>query len=172
MTYKSRPLFLLLCGFALTGCVGPTTHYVHEPYKLPSQVASATLKNFIELRGDKDLKINITTPLDSCERIKTERILRSGVIFSSDATEFGALVNVPAGMPFYIQYADTRKNGFCVVNVVVSLEAGRTYKLVGGPGYQKGPIPIFTGGAICSLQVLDEITSLPVPSLGKLCPEL
>lgn len=164
----------------MVGCASKTTTWIPEPYKLADNVPFAELTNEVVpvLRDGETAKI--TTPLDSCEKQKADRSLQESNARIGTLFEFtkGQAVSrgthrVPAGSPFYIQFSQHGQGpraAQCYVHVIVNLEEGKKYSLVGGFHLMKGPIPVVTGGSGCALGVMDNETRQLVPSRGQLCP--
>jgi len=171
---------LLVVTVSVLGCANKTTTWISEPYKLADNVAFAELTNeLVPALGDGET-VTITTPLDSCEKQKADRQLqasnaRIGTLFllEKGKTVARQTHRVPAGKPFYIQFAQRGQgpnSAQCYVHVIVNLEEGKKYSLVGGFHLMKGPIPVVTGGSGCALGVMDNETQRLVPSRGQLCP--
>lgn len=184
MTLKT--LCCLLLTATLVGCAGKATTWKTEPYKFPKDSPSAELINAIYGAFQDGESIKITTPLDDCETIQNKYDLRRGELFSiknGESTPANPIL-VPAGKPFYIQYFEVLvsprrpsyieffeppKKTYCAVHVVVNLEAGKKYILVGGFNLKKGPVPILMDTQQCRLGVVDHETKAMVPSTQTYC---
>lgn len=153
-------MFRRLAPFAivaatLCGCATPI-----PPYSLPQNVPSATLKSSIT--GAYELFESIDILLfDSNGTPSGNRMLFSVKGSVSKPTGY---VQVPANVPLKLVYSEVASGGrFCKLNINVTLEQGKSYSLVGGFAYEKGPIPILTGTRKCKFGVVDEETKLLVP---------
>lgn len=162
----------------LSACVGPTTIWKQEPYVLPNGVPSATLSNGLFPSLKKGDYVDVTTPLEDCATMKTTRTqkseLRVGLLYSMKGEEEinRSPIKIPASQPYYIQYIEGRTNGaHCIVHVVVNLEAGKDYTLVGGAATIKGAIPVLMDKGGCRLGVLDNSTQKLVPTTQDYCPK-
>ena len=171
---RFRTLLIVVIITGLFGCAGQINRWTYEPYRLPDGVLYATLDSSIVGPFDEGDRISITTPLDDCETIKNEHNLRSGILFSyeKDKSLSAPSIKVPANQPFYIQYAETRKDGrYCFVHVVVSFEANKSYTLIGGYRTVKGMIPILFDKQGCGIGVINNETGKPVNYAKQLCPK-
>jgi len=164
---------ILLLTLFISGCVGQTTTWKREPYKVPNESPYATLNSGIVHALKEGETISIETPLDDCETIKTKHELKSGVLFSFKAGDHQSKssIRVPANQPFYIQYWQAGNNQFCLLHEVVKFEAGKTYTLVGGFHMIKGVIPILFDKQGCGLGVIDDKTNKLIPYSDKLCAQ-
>ncbi|HXU94336.1 MAG TPA: hypothetical protein VFP33_11845 [Gallionella sp.] len=141
---------IILCGCATKA----------PPYSLPLNVPSASLKS--EINGAYDYNESIDVYLfDNDVTPPGNRTLFS--IRRAVSTPAG-YVQVPANVPLNLMYFESASGGrYCQLNIKVILEQGKSYSLVGGFVYDKGPIPVFTDTRKCRFGAIDESTKTPVP---------
>ena len=153
-------MFRRLAPFAivaatLCGCATPI-----PPYSLPQNVPSASLRSEIKGAYSRHDSIDIYL-FDSNGTPPGDRILFSIKDSVSKPTGY---VQVPANVPLRLEYFEgISGGGYCKLNIGVRLEQGKSYSLVGGFDYKKGPIPIFTDTRKCKFGVVDEETKMLVP---------
>ena len=153
-------MFKRLAPFAtvlatLSGCATPIPQY-----SLPQNVPSVRLKSSIT--GAHELFESIDIFLfDSNGTPSGNRMLFS---IKGSVSKPTGYVQVPANVPLKLVYSEVASAGrFCKLNISVTLEQGKSYSLVGGFAYEKGPIPILTGIRKCQFGVIDEATKMLVP---------
>jgi len=139
----------------LCGCATPI-----PPYSLPPNVPSASLKS--EINGAYNRYESIDVYLfDSNGTPPGNRRLFS---VSRSVSNPAGHVQVPANVPLNLMYYESASGGrYCQLHISVTLEQGKSYSLVGGFAYEKGPIPIFTDTRRCRFGAIDEETKAAVP---------
>ena len=164
-------ILLPALAISLSGCMGQVTKWTNEPFRVDESQAYATLYDGVAGPYEDKAHINITTPLDDCETIKTKHDLKRGILFTRDKSTTAPQppVKVPAGKPFYIEYQETSSEKYCIVHVVVSLDAGKHYTLVGGNTTVKGSVPILFDKRGCNLGVFDNEAKSFIPYTSQLC---
>lgn len=175
MRKKSRNATILaLAATMACGCASPAKHVETKHYRAPDNVAVASVRNLISppKRGDG----KILTYLNGYECGEP----RQGVLFigwegKSTPSE---PINIEAGTTIWLGYQELgptfgmigSMGDYCFASGLVTLTPGRSYSLIGGPGFKAGPIPVFTGTRTCSIAVLDDETKQPVPIRERICP--
>ena len=137
----------------LYGCAAPA-----PPYALSPGVPYANLRSSIQGAYGRYDSINIYVTKDGQPGVKKLFSIAKSV--STPA----ASVKVAANEPLNLMYSEGISGGrSCQLRIVVTLEPGKSYSLVGGFVYEKGPIPILTGTRQCQFGVIEDGTGMPVP---------
>lgn len=173
-----RNTCFLVAAITLVGCAGKSQNFIREPYKHEDKTPFAELSYEVKAELQQNEKIQITMPLDSCEKRKADKELqvsnvRMGVLFDQQkgkVVEPGPTHRVPAGKPIILMYSQHGgpRGAYCHVEVTVNLQAGKKYSLIGGQAYVKSRMAL-TDGAGCGLGVIDKETRQLVPE-AQLCP--
>ena len=137
----------------------------------PAKVRSALVASFNK-HDDSLISVNQHLKGGCLGTRSTQRLLF--VVTSSETTPEGYVdIEVADGRSTRLLYTESYMRSTCSLAYEVALKPGGRYVMQGGRGYREGATSILTGGHVCSLQIRDEETSLPVPvkpmKIGDFC---
>lgn len=135
----------------LAGC---TTSYRPVPsYAAPAGGPSAEVKSAIRGASMRRESIEVYVSQGSCGGTERKRLF---YIVDSKSDPVGA-VKVEADQTLKFDYVEAASGGrSCNISLEATLEAGKSYTLMGGFDYKSGLIPILSGTRMCRFAIQDD----------------
>lgn len=137
----------------------------------PAKIRSALVSSFSK-HDDSLISVNQHLKGGCLGMKSTQRPLFA--VTSSETTPDGYVdIAVADGKSTRFLYTESSMRSTCSLAYEAPLKPGGRYVLQGGRGYSDGAKSIFTGGHVCSLEIRDEQTNLPLPvkemKIGDFC---
>ena len=137
----------------------------------PAKVRSALVASFNK-HDDSLISVNQHLKGGCLGTQSTQRPLFA--VTSSETTPDGYVdIEVADGKSTRLLYTESHMRTTCSLAYEVPLKPGGRYVLQGGRGYGEGATSFLTGGHVCSLEIRDEETNLPLPvkemKIGDFC---
>jgi hypothetical protein len=151
-----RPIQAASLVFAavLCGCSAVT-----PPYALAPGVAYATVKNGIDPVLNRNESIDVRLSYRRGQRDEFDALFS---MTKATASAPAQTARVAANTPMTFSYFENVSGGrSCRVEVQAQLQEGKSYTLVGGAAFGKGPLPILPARQ-CRFGIVDDATGAAV----------